>query len=492
MLNKTISIFLFLCYVLIINAQTPSSVKQLLDAPFMKGAAFSLVVKDVHSGKIVCSYNTDLQVSPASVMKTISTAAALELLGEDYRFPTSLEYDGVIENGVLKGNLYIKGSGDPTLGSSHFASDKNTYTPDQNKFIPEWITAIKKAGIKKISGAVISDESVFDTEGISPKWSWEDMGNYYSAGSYGLSVFDNLYNLSLKTGAPGSRPEITGSDPDVSFIHFNNYMKAGAISSDNAYIIGAPFIADRSLYGMIPANRKNFVLKGDIPDPALFLAQYLTDNLRREGIITTGSPSCYRIEAETGKWKENPRKAIVTTYSPTIKEIAKVTNYVSHNLFADAMIKTIGLQYIPKKDEVISSFERGISIVNDHWKKKGLDISTCWMYDGSGLAPTDKVSAGFMGEFLTYMATESDVSESFTASLPLAGMDGSVRNFLKDTNLIGKARLKSGGISRVRSYAGYVTKDGKTYAVAVFANNYSCSMGEMTKALEKLLVQLFN
>lgn len=492
MRNKTISIFLFLCYTLLTNAQIPQAVKQLLDTPYMKGSSFSLIVKEVQSGKTVHSYDTDLQVSPASVMKTVATAAALELLGEDFRFPTSLEYDGMIENGILKGNLYIKGSGDPSLGSSHFAPDRNTYTPDQNKFIPEWIAALKKAGIKKINGSVISDESIFDTEGVSPKWAWEDMGNYYCAGSYGLSVFDNLYNLSLKTGAPGSRPEITGSDPDVSFIRFHNYLKAGAISSDNAYIMGAPYMTDRSLYGMIPANRERFILKGDIPDPALFLAQYLTNNLKQAGIEIEGAPSNYRIEAEAGRWKDSQKNTIATTYSPALKEIAKVTNHVSHNLFADALIKTIGLQYNPKKEEVISSFERGIHIVNDHWKKKGLDISTLWMYDGSGLAPADKVSAGFIGEMLTYMATQSEVSNTFIASLPQAGVDGSVRNFLKGTSLQGKARLKSGGISRVRSYAGYVTKDGKTYAVAIFANNYACSMSQMTKELEKLLLQLFS
>jgi len=114
------------------------------------------------------------------------------------------------------------------------------------------------------------------------------------------------------------------------------------------------------------------------------------------------------------------------------------------------------------------------------------------MNDGSGLAPADKVSAGFIADMLVYMATKSDASEAFIASLPEAGVEGSVRNLLKGTKLQGKARLKSGGITGVRSYAGYITKDGKTYAVAVFSNNYSCSMGEMTKALEKLLLQLFS
>ena len=451
----------------------------------MRGASFSLIVKDVQDGKTVCSYDTDRLQSPASVLKTVATATALEILGEDYRYPTTLEYDGTLENGTLKGNLYIKGSGDPSLGSSYFA-------PDQNKFLSAWIAALQKAGIRRITGSIISDESIFDTEGASVKWLREDMGNYYAPGSYGLSVFDNMYKLSLQTGAVGSRPVLKGTEPNIPFIRFKNYLKTASVSSDSAYIIGAPLDDVRYLYGVLPANREAYVLKGDIPDPALYLAHYLTDRLRQKGIQVDGAPSCYRIEAEENRWNKKERKEIVTTYSPTLREIASVCNHVSHNLYADALLKTIGLQYKPRKNEVISSFGRGVQVVKEYWEKKGLDVFSLRMNDGSGLAPADKVSAGFMGELLAYMATESAVSEAFIASLPQAGIEGSVRNFLKGSKLQGKARLKSGGITGVRSYAGYITEDGKTYAVAIFSNNYSCPMNRMTGALEKLLLQLFN
>ena len=433
---------------------------------------------------MVYSYDTDRLQSPASVLKTVATATALEILGEDYRYPTTLEYDGILENGTLEGNLYIKGSGDPSLGSSHFA-------PGQNKFLSTWIAALQKAGIKHITGSVISDESIFDTEGVSIKWLREDMGNYYAPGSYGISIFDNMYKLSLQTGAAGTRPVLKGTEPDIPFIRFKNYLKAAPVSSDSAYIIGAPLDDVRYLYGVLPANREAYVLKGDIPDPALYLARYLTDQLQQKGIRVDGSPSCYRIEVEENRWKKGERKEIVTTYSPTLREIASVCNHVSHNLYADALVKTVGLQYKPRRNEMISSFGRGVQVVKEYWEKKGLDVFPLRMNDGSGLAPADKVSAGFMGELLVYMATESAVSDAFIASLPQAGIEGSVRNFLKGSKLQGKAHLKSGGITGVRSYAGYITKDGRTYAVAVFSNTYSCPMSRMTRALEKLLLQLF-
>ena len=482
--NKIVLLCLLICLHLLAGAQTPAPVKWLLQAPYMRGASFSLVVKDVQEGRTVYSYDTDRLQSPASVLKTVATATALEILGEDYRYPTTLEYDGILENGTLEGNLYIKGSGDPSLGSSHFA-------PGQNKFLSTWIAALQKAGIKHITGSVISDESIFDTEGVSIKWLREDMGNYYAPGSYGISIFDNMYKLSLQTGAAGTRPVLKGTEPDIPFIRFKNYLKAAPVSSDSAYIIGAPLDDVRYLYGVLPANREAYVLKGDIPDPALYLARYLTDQLQQKGIRVDGSPSCYRIEVEENRWKKGERKEIVTTYSPTLREIASVCNHVSHNLYADALVKTVGLQYKPRRNEMISSFGRGVQVVKEYWEKKGLDVFPLRMNDGSGLAPADKVSAGFMGELLVYMATESAVSDAFIASLPQAGIEGSVRNFLKGSKLQGNARLKSGGITGVRSYAGYITKDGKTYAVAVFSNNYSCPMSRMTRALEKLLLQLF-
>ena len=162
------------------------------------------------------------------------------------------------------------------------------------------------------------------------------MGSYYGAGSYGICVFDNLYKLGLQTGAPGTRPKLKGTEPELSGIHFHNYLTTQQVSSDSSFIVGAPFATDRYLYGIVPANREWYPLKGDIPDPALFLADYLTRQLEHEGITVGESPSCFRILREAGRWQPGKRTEIVTTYSPTLREIVEVTNHVSHNLFADA------------------------------------------------------------------------------------------------------------------------------------------------------------
>lgn len=488
MIRKILCAVLLLSCVSLLQAEVPLPIKRLLSAPYMKGATFSIVVKDVQDGKTIYSYDATREVTPASVLKTVSVATALDILGGDYRYATSLEYDGSIREGVLNGNLYIHGSGDPSLGSSYFAQDRSSYTLADNTFIPEWIAALKKAGIKEITGAVAADESIFDSEGISVKWLREDMGNYYASGSYGISVFDNMYKLTLKTGAVGTCPEIIGIDPEMLSLRFVNHLK---VATDSAYIFGAPLMDERILLGSVPANRECYVLKGDIPDPALFLAEYLTEHLEKEGIEVGKKPTSFRIEMEEGRWKSKERHPIATTSSPTLSAIASVTNHVSQNLYADALLKTVGLQYAPQRSEVISSFGRGIQVVLNHWREKGLDVNPLRMYDGNGLSPMDKVSAEFIADLLVYMSTQSEAADAFFESLPQVGKEGSVRNFLKGSSLQGKARLKSGSMTGVRSYAGYIDKDGKRYAVAVFSNNYSCSLRQMTKGLEQLLLQLF-
>lgn len=474
-------------------AQVPQPVRQLLKADYMQGASFSLAVRNTASGEILYACDEQRQLTPASVLKVVTTAAALELLGEEYRFPTSLEYTGEVAGGVLKGDLYIKGSGDPSLGSAHIAASRENFTPEQAPFISQWIDALKEAGISRIDGRIIADETAFDTEAISPKWLQEDIGSYYGAGSYGLNVFDNLYSLHLASGAAGETPRITGCEPEMPSLRFHNYMKAASVPTDSAFIIGGAYADDRFLYGVVPANQSRRTIKGDIPDPPLFLARYLAKRIEQAGITVSGEEATtLRILGEDpGKGTE--RRMLITTFSPTLRELVGITNERSHNLYADALLKAVGNMRRPAaRGEIISSFGKGVRELSTFWEEKGLDVSPLHIYDGSGLSATDRVSALFIADVLAYMATQSPVAEAFRQSLPQAGREGTVRNFLKGTPLEGRTRLKSGGMSRVRSYAGYIRRDGQEYAVAVIVNNYNCSSREITRALERLLAALFS
>lgn len=464
------------------KAQTHPVVERFINTPYMHGASVSIMIKNIYNDSVIFSYDADREVIPASIIKTVTTATALELLGENFRYETAIMHDGYIWEGILHGNIYIRGSGDPTLGSSDVETDRD-------KTIRKWISAIKNKGIIKITGAVIADESIFDTEGISMKWLREDLGSYYGQGCYGLNIYDNRYSLFLNAGEPDTKPDIQRTDPEIPSILFHNYLITKKITADSIYIVGLPYSNERYLYGVVPANQSEYKLNGDIPEPALFLAEYFTEKLKKEHIEIMEEPVCYRKLLQTGKWKKQERKIIMTTYSPPLKDIVRITNHVSNNLYADALLKTIGLRY--KSDEIVSSFERGIRILHKHWKEKGIDTSSLWMFDGSGLAPTDKVTANFLCEFLSYMATKSTVSKTFIKSLPLAGMEGTVKNTLKGSALQGKIRLKSGSMSRVRSYTGYITKNNTLYAIAIIVNNFSCKQSQIKTDMEQLLLCLF-
>ena len=461
-------------------AQKP--VERFLSAPYMKGASLSLMVKDIVSDSVVYSYDADRELIPASVMKLVTTAAALEILGEQFRYETMLLYDGSIHDGILEGNIYIRGSGDPTLGSDEVKADRN-------KIMHEWIKTIKRLGIRMITGSVISDESIFDTEGVSMKIMREDMGSYYGQGSYGINIFDNRFTLFLQTVDTSAKPEILKTDPEMPTILFHNYLSTNSLSKDDAYITGFPFSNERYLYGTIPADRSSYQLKGDIPEPSLFLAQYFTKLMEDDTIKVMGNPSCYRVLSQNNEWKTAERKFLFSSYSVPLKEIVRITNHVSHNLYADVLLKTIGLKY--SHEEALSSFDKGISIVKNHWAEKGLNTSSLWMYDGSGLAVTDKLTASFLCDLLGYMYSESACSNSFFATLPRAGMEGTVSNFLRNSVLDGKLRIKSGSMGRVRSFAGYYVQDDKIYALALIVNNFSCSQTQMRIDIERLLLALF-
>ena len=200
----------------------------------LNSAHIGINVIDLKTGKSVASYNKNKSLTPASVMKILTTSTALELSGPDYRIPTLLQYSGFIDSfGVLQGDIYIKGGGDPTLGSEYIDRDKND-------FFNVCMSAVIRAGIKRINGRVIADETCFDFEGISLKWLWEDLGIDYGAGSYGISIYDNIYRLFFMTEEPGSKPQILRTEPNMDDIVFRNYLASEKRTDDSIYICGIP------------------------------------------------------------------------------------------------------------------------------------------------------------------------------------------------------------------------------------------------------------
>jgi D-alanyl-D-alanine carboxypeptidase/D-alanyl-D-alanine-endopeptidase (penicillin-binding protein 4) len=469
---KKISIVgVFLLNVFLVGALTPG-LKHFVDAPNFAGSNLGVLVKEIKSGKTVVDYRSEKSLLPASTMKLVTTATALELLGSDFRFQTPLEYDGTIDaQGTLHGNIYIVGSGDPTIGSEVFKD---------HDFINRWVEAVRKLGIKTVLGHVIADVSAFDKEVTPPDWTWENMGNYFAAGAYGLSVYDNMYSIYFKTGTTGTTPLILGTMPPMYELTFHNMAKAGKIGEDDddGYIHGAPFSNERTITGTIPANRESFHINGDIPNPPLKLAAVFTQQLNCAGIPVSGAP------LDDGQGGANHTRFYVHV-SPTLAEIIKETNMQSNNVYAEHLFKRLALI-----NNAVATRDGATQLVRNFWKQRSIDVSTFFQHDGCGMSPMNGVTPRFFVQLLTYMRTQSKNKEVFFASLPVAGESGTLKKLLAGTPLAGKVAAKSGSIRRVLCYSGYITLANREYAFSVMVNNYTGSSTDARKTIEQLLLSI--
>ena len=445
-------------------------VDDFINNPLMQNANISLLVKDLATNRTICQFRPNSSSTPASTMKLVTTATAMELLGPKFCFQTKLEIDGTLSsNGTLNGNLYIRGGGDPTLGSEHLG-DKD--------FMTKWVEEVKKVGIKKITGKIIADETLYDDLGVNPKWTWEDIGNYYAAGAYGISYMDNTYQLVLRSGLEGSTPEILRIVPEIPAMTFENHLTSTNIAFDSAYFYGAPHSYLRSIHGEIPANRLEYIIKGDIPNPGLLLAEHFQQRLVESGIAIQQLPS----DIVT---KSSDRRVILVQESPALSEIIKETNVRSNNGYAEQIFRYLALNKNP-----VGTTNGAVQVVRSFWKSKGLPVDQLFMYDGCGLSPVDAVSSQFLVDLLIYMQTISPNKEAFFNSLPVSGKSGTLTSFLQRTALQGKVHAKSGTISGVKSYAGYIEANNKTYVFAILVNHANGTSKAVTRKLEEFLLQL--
>lgn len=438
----------------------------------LKHAAVGISIQNCETGQFVYSHNGSTSMHPASVLKLITTASALEMLGPDFRFKTQLLYDGKIdEEGVLHGDLVILGGGDPTLGSEYVT--KNT------DFITTWIDAIQKAGIKTVDGNIVADVSSYEPQTIPSRWVWEDIGNYYGAAPYGLSAYDNRYRLFFRATKLGQIAQVSHTKPYIPGLSFTSTAKGGKNKRDSAYIYGDPLNYSKTIVGTIPTNKMDFSIKGAMPNPPLFVAQKLTIALQKAGISTSGNP-------ELSTTPTMASNEIIGTYSPPLIDIIKGINYQSNNLFAEHLLVELA-----GTANGLKSGRTGINNIRSHWRKQGLNVAGIFMYDGSGLAPANAVDANFITTLLTHMQQKSRYSELFVETLPLAGQEGSVLSFLKGSNLQGAARVKSGSMDRVRCYAGYIRHQDTPYSFTIFVNHFNGESIHVTQLVEHFLETQF-
>jgi D-alanyl-D-alanine carboxypeptidase/D-alanyl-D-alanine-endopeptidase (penicillin-binding protein 4) len=464
-------------------AQKPltNAIETLKKDKALQHATWSVCVMSTKKDSVIAEYNSAVSVVPASTMKIVTTGAALSMLGSDFVFETQLLYDGTFDtvSGVLKGNLYIKGGGDPALGSEYFRDKKDSLT-----IIEKWAVILKAKGLKKIEGSVIGDAGVFDDNMVPSQWIWSDMGNYFGAGACGLTYNDNKYKVLFKSGAAGSATSISKIIPEIPGLQLVNNVTAGG-NDDNTFIYGSPYTNYRMASGTIPANRNNYEVEGSIPDPALFCAQTLELALENVDVNVTAKATTVRALKESKEYTAAKLTLLHTNYSPTLDKIVYWTNLKSLNLYAEHLLK-----YICYKKIGFGSESMGTEIVTNFWKARGVDVSGFFMNDGCGLARANAITTRTEAQILQSMSKDKNFT-AFYNSLPVAGRSGSLGGLCEGTCAENNLRAKSGYITRARGYAGYVkNKKGELLCFSVLANNYECSPTEMKQKLEKILIAI--
>ena len=442
-------------------------------------ASVSLCVANAKTGDIIIDYNSGISLTPASVMKVITTAAALELLGPEYTFKTTVGYTGSLNkrSGKLRGNIVILGGGDPALGSNYFSDH-------YCDFVYNWVTEIAKLGIRRIEGRVITDDSYYDFFPVPAKWLWEDEGNYYGAGAYGLSVYDNTYEIHFKTLSDSSAPAIKEIIPDECRFELSNFLISSGTTSEG-YVFAAPYSKNGWLAGKIPVNQDDFVLKASITDPPLLLARILNDKLKARGIRTSGNPTTIRLES---KYKTEKVVPVIETISPPLADIIEVLNHESVNLFAEHLIKELG-----KKFKNNGSTASGADVIIEFLKNSGIDTNGMFIEDGSGLSPLNAINTRELVNLLVYMKNRGKYFTEYYSSFPDAGKDGTLKNYFKDPLFDSRLKAKSGSMTRVRSFAGYFTTiSGKKMVFSLIINNYSGPSAKIISGIEENIRELIS
>jgi D-alanyl-D-alanine carboxypeptidase/D-alanyl-D-alanine-endopeptidase (penicillin-binding protein 4) len=465
------------------NAQTIDLLKQeltnFLNDADLKNASIGFYAEDLTTNQVLAELNSNQSLVPASITKLITTATSIEMFDANHRFTTSLYYNGKIDAAtkILHGNIVIKGGGDPALGS-------HRYDKVYGNFINKWAAEIKALGIDSIHGKVIADASYFNEQMIPSTWIWGDLGNYYGAGPSGLSIYENMCMVEFVSGKnKGDSTLISCVKPFVPDLEIENQVKSGDTQKDESNFYGGPYQYNKMVKGNIPLNKKDFVVKSSIPDPAFLASFELTMELKNMGVKIAEPNSTSRLEKEHNSYIAE--YLISSLQSPQLIELIQQVNYYSINLYAEHLVNHIGVKRFNSGD-----VESGTAAELEFWKTKGLDVDGMYLNDGSGLSRFNAFTSKQLVKILLYMK-QSKNYEYFYNSLPIAGKSGTLKTVGVGTAADGNIRAKSGYMTRVRSYAGYCkTKSNRNVGFTIMVNNFNCSPQVIKKKMEKLMVKL--
>ncbi|HYE57293.1 MAG TPA: D-alanyl-D-alanine carboxypeptidase/D-alanyl-D-alanine-endopeptidase, partial [Rhodothermales bacterium] len=420
--------------------------------------------------------NAQRSFMPASNAKLYTTAAALDLYGTEFRFTTTLYAAGPVEGGTLRGDLVLRGGGDPTLGGAYFSEQDSS---DRLAAFRAFADSLRARGITRIEGAIVGDDDVYDDVPLGYAWSWDDIPYYYSAEMSGLSFFDNTVDLTIAPGEMGQPGVLSWeplNTPYVSFINRTETREAGfGVREGYARPMESNTITLTSRFGRDTRDPETLT----VHNPTRYAAFVLRSVLQAAGITVTGDAE--DLDDRTTKPDYGTATRVASWRSAPMARIVEGVNKESINLWADLLLKHIGTHAAgPRATErmPMGSHERGLAVAKRVWARMGVDTVRTELVDGSGLSRLDLVNPASTVALLRAMHRHPDaaVREAFRASLPIGGADGTLRNRFREGRANRNVRAKTGSLGAVSSLGGYVTtRSGRVLAFAIMVNHYTTS-----------------
>lgn len=461
------------------------AMENVLGSDDFKGASVSMLAVTGDGDTLLCHDSGRLLI-PASNMKLVSTALAMHSLGPDYRYGTSIGYSGTIEEGTLRGDLYIIGGGDPTIGSA------NPIATPLDTLFGEWMGMLSDAGISHIEGNIVGDGRFFSGMDGHPTWEVCDAGTYYGTGTSGLSFYENVQDFNVSAGEkPGDPVNIEPGYPETPWMEFIYSCTTGKPGTGNSlYFYPDSFYPCGEMRGTFAVDRQPRTEHAANRFPEYTLAWYFWRFLADNGIESEEGP------ADTGPvfgicaMPQDSLKIIGRTFSAPLSDIIAETNRKSNNLYAETLMKTLGKEYCGS-----GCYDSSYVAVGGLLEETGVTGHKTIIRDGSGLSRENLLSADFLCDLLMKM-TLSPSFEDFFNSLPRPGGIGTLEYEMQSVpfSIKDRIRMKSGSMGGVRCLSGYIIPEtGAREDMIIFSllvNGYTVPLYRIQRALDSIILSL--
>jgi D-alanyl-D-alanine carboxypeptidase/D-alanyl-D-alanine-endopeptidase (penicillin-binding protein 4) len=445
-------------------------IREILAKPELAAARMAVKVASLDTGRVVFEQDAGKWMQPASNLKLYTVAAALDRLTPDYRFITSVYAPARPDSsGTVRGDLVVYGRGDPSYATRFNPEGDANYF----RAIDELAAEIASAGVRRVEGDLVGDESYFTGPALSPGWEWDDLQWWYGAEVSALSVNDNSVDLSIKPGASVGSPCRISIGPQTQLVTIIDRTTTAERGAARELSVNRPLGQNTiEVRGRLPLDDRGYTASVAVSRPAMLFATMLRASLERRGVVVTGQTRT--VDAQARADTQQPLQVsslveIATRKSPPLSVIAAQTLKPSQNLYAELILRTLGKA--TAADPKLSSEEAGALAVRDFLKQAGINPAGLVMLDGSGLSRANLVTADTTLQLLTYM-NRHRFSVAFREALPVAGLDGTLRNRMKGTPAQGNVRAKTGTLGTATSLSGYVlSAAGERLVFSLMINN---------------------